>query len=80
MPARDDRDPLHALVEHEAGDLGDVEDLTADQTDIVRINGERGVYMRVLKQPGANTIQVVDAVQKGRSGGASRCCSPIKYS
>jgi len=29
-----------------------VEDLTADQTEIVRVNGKRGVFLRVLKQPG----------------------------
>ena len=45
-------------------DVALVEDATADQTEIVRINGERGVYLRVLKQPGANTISVVDAVRK----------------
>jgi hydrophobe/amphiphile efflux-1 (HAE1) family protein len=45
-------------------DVADVEDESADQTDIVRINGQRGVYLRVLKQPGANTIAVVDAVRK----------------
>jgi len=45
------------------GDVAAVEDSTADQLDIVRINGERGVYLRILKQPGANTIQVVDAVR-----------------
>ncbi len=44
------------------GDVAEVKDGTADQTEIVRINGERGVYLRVLKQPGANTIAVVDAV------------------
>src|SRR5215510_13072514 len=44
-------------------DIADVEDGTADQTEIVRINGQRGVYLRVLKQPGANTIAVVDAVR-----------------
>jgi multidrug efflux pump subunit AcrB len=31
----------------------------------VRINGQRGVYLRVLKQPGANTIAVVDAIREG---------------
>ncbi len=46
------------------GDVAKVEDSTADQTDIVRINGEHGVYIRVLKQPNANTIEVVDAVNK----------------
>ena len=44
-------------------DVAEVEDLTADQTEIVRVNGKRGVFLRVLKQPGANTIAVVDAVR-----------------
>lgn len=44
------------------GDLAEVKDGTADQTEIVRVNGTRGVYLRVIKQPGANTIAVVDAV------------------
>jgi hydrophobe/amphiphile efflux-1 (HAE1) family protein len=45
-------------------DVAKVEDSTADQTDIVRINGQRGVYLRVLKQPGSNTIAVVDGLRK----------------
>ncbi len=44
-------------------DVAEVEDGTADQNEIVRINGQRGVFIRVLKQPGANTIGVVDAVR-----------------
>ncbi len=44
-------------------DVAKVEDLSADQTEIVRINGRRGVFLRVLKQPGANTIATVDAVR-----------------
>jgi hydrophobe/amphiphile efflux-1 (HAE1) family protein len=44
-------------------DVAVVEDGTADQTDIVRINGRRGVYLRVFKQPGANTIGVVDTLR-----------------
>lgn len=44
-------------------DVAKVEDLASDQTEIVRVNGQRGVYLRVLKQPGANTIAVVDAVR-----------------
>jgi multidrug efflux pump subunit AcrB len=45
------------------GDVADVEDASADQSNIVRVNGRRGVYLRVFKQPGANTIAVVDAVR-----------------
>ncbi len=45
------------------GDVAKVFDASADQNEIVRINGQRGVYMRVLKQPGANSINVVDAVK-----------------
>ncbi|HMI85515.1 MAG TPA: efflux RND transporter permease subunit [Polyangiaceae bacterium] len=44
-------------------DVAKVVDGTADQNEIVRVNGQRGVYIRVLKQPGANTIGVVDAVR-----------------
>lgn len=45
------------------GDVAEVKDSTADQTNIVRVAGVRGVYLRVLKQPTANTIAVVDAVR-----------------
>jgi hydrophobe/amphiphile efflux-1 (HAE1) family protein len=45
------------------GDVAEVEDGAQDQSEIVRINGQRGVFFRVLKQPGANTVAVVDAVR-----------------
>ena len=44
-------------------DVAEVEDGTADQNEIVRVNGQRGVFLRVIKQPGANTITTVDAVR-----------------
>ena len=44
-------------------DVATVEDLAADQTEIVRVNGRRGVFLRVVKQPGANTISTVEAVR-----------------
>lgn len=44
-------------------DVADVVDGTADQTEILESNGRPGVVFRVLKQPGANTIAVVDAVK-----------------
>jgi len=56
-PARDGGHPIRIA------DVAAVEDATADQSEIVRIDGKRGVYLRVLKQPGANTIAVVDAVR-----------------
>ncbi len=52
-----------ATVPVRLSDIAKIEDSSADQQEIVRINGQRGVYIRVLKQPGANTVEVVDAVQ-----------------
>src|SRR4051812_42954982 len=49
-------------------DVAEVEDGAQDQSEIVRINGQRGVYLRVLKQPGANTIAVVDAIRAALPG------------
>src|SRR3989454_3054362 len=44
-------------------DLGYVVDSHETQTAVVRIDGARGVFMRVNKQPGANTVTVVDQVR-----------------
>ncbi|MDP2626492.1 MAG: efflux RND transporter permease subunit, partial [Candidatus Rokubacteria bacterium] len=44
-------------------DLGRVDDSWETQQSIARVNGERAVYMRVNKQPGANTVEVVDSVR-----------------
>ncbi len=44
-------------------DLGYVSDSHERQTSVVRVNSERSVYLRVNKQPGANTVEVVDAVK-----------------
>jgi CzcA family heavy metal efflux pump len=44
-------------------DVGTVADSAETQTSIVRIDGERGVFLNVNKQPGANTIAVVDQVR-----------------
>lgn len=43
-------------------DIGEVVDGAEDQTNIVRINGRPGVNIWVRKQPGANTIEVVERV------------------
>lgn len=48
----------------QVGDVAEVVDGTSDQSEIVRVNGQRGVSIRVVKQPGANTIAVVDGVNE----------------
>src|SRR5437667_8154860 len=45
-------------------DLGYVIDSHETQTAIVRVDGDRAVFMRVNKQPGANTVGVVDGVKE----------------
>jgi CzcA family heavy metal efflux pump len=45
-------------------DLGTVTDSSDIQTNIVRTDGRRSVYLRVNKQPTANTVEVVDALRK----------------
>jgi len=46
------------------GDIGKAEDASQIQQNIVRINGQRSVYVPVLKQSGANTIAIVDGIEK----------------
>ena len=43
-------------------DVGRVEDSYQEQTEIVRVNGEPGVTLRVQKLANANTVEVVDNV------------------
>ena len=45
-------------------DLATVTDASDIQTNIVRTDGKRSVYLRVNKQPIANTVEVVDALRK----------------
>ncbi|MFQ5844904.1 MAG: efflux RND transporter permease subunit, partial [Planctomycetota bacterium] len=47
-------------------DIGHAKDSHEIQTNIVRVNGRRQVYIPIYRQPGANTIAIVDAV-RGRS-------------
>ena len=44
-------------------DVGTVTDSSDIQTNIVRTDGARAVYLRVNKQPIANTVEVVDALK-----------------
>ncbi len=45
------------------GDIGHAEDAAQIQPNIVRINGQRSVYVPVLKQSRANTIAIVDGIE-----------------
>jgi CzcA family heavy metal efflux pump len=45
-------------------DVGTVADSSDIQTNIVRTDGQRSVYLRVNKQPTANTVEVVDGLRK----------------
>ncbi|MCP9462569.1 MAG: efflux RND transporter permease subunit, partial [Nitrospira sp.] len=44
-------------------DVGTVTDSSDIQTNIVRTDGARSVFLRVNKQPQANTVQVVDSLR-----------------
>ena len=43
-------------------DIGEVKDTRQIQTNIVRVNGRTLVYVPVYRQPGANTIAIVDRI------------------
>ena len=45
-------------------DLGRVENSSQIQSNIVRINGKRQAYIPIYRQPGANSIAIVDTIQK----------------
>ncbi len=47
------------------GDIGHAEDSSAIQYNIVRVDGQKSVYLPILKQGGnSNTIQIVDGVRE----------------
>ena len=44
-------------------DVGEVKDSHQIQSNVVRINGRRQVYIPIYRQPGANTIEIVDEIK-----------------
>src|SRR5207244_1429665 len=44
-------------------DVAKVEDANQIQSNIARINGKRQVYIPIYRQPGANTIAVVEGIK-----------------
>ena len=45
-------------------DVARVEDAASPQTQAVSVNGKDAVYLNVLRVPGGNTLQIVDAVKE----------------
>ncbi len=66
-PRHLDEVPLKVVGEDQVpiriGDVARSEDAAQIQYNIVRINGQRSVYLPILRQSGANTISVVDGVK-----------------
>jgi multidrug efflux pump subunit AcrB len=44
-------------------DVGHVEDTSQIQSNVVRVNGKRQVYIPIYRQPGANSLAIVQGVQ-----------------
>ncbi len=55
---------VHGGVPVMVRDVARVEDTSQIQTNVVRINGRRQVYIPVYRQPGANTIEIVDSIRQ----------------
>ena len=55
------RDGKHIFIR----DVGFAKDDAALQYNIVRVNGKRSVYCPLLREPGENTIAVVDRIRTG---------------
>ncbi len=50
-------------------DIGQAKDASAIQTNIVRVDGQKSVYLPILKQGGnSNTIAIVNGIKKSISG------------
>ncbi|MCL5044296.1 MAG: efflux RND transporter permease subunit [Deltaproteobacteria bacterium] len=53
-----------ARVPVKVRDIASVRDSFEEQTNVVRVNGRHAVYLAVNKEPGANTVEVVDRVRR----------------
>ena len=58
-------------------DIGTAKDTYQIQTNVVHVNGRRQVYIPIYRQPGANTIQVVEGVKKALADIHSRIPSGV---
>jgi CzcA family heavy metal efflux pump len=58
-------------------DVGEAKDTYQIQTNVVHVNGRRQVYIPIYRQPGANTIEVVEGVKRALANIKSRIPSGI---
>lgn len=58
-------------------DIGVAKDTYQIQTNVVHVDGRREVYIPIYRQPGANTIQVVEGLKKALPGIKARIPSNI---
>ena len=69
LPTTDDIDNIVIKVQDGKPvfirDVGYAKDDSAIQYNIVRVNGKRSVYCPLLREPGENTIAVVDRIYEG---------------
>jgi multidrug efflux pump subunit AcrB len=69
LPTTEDIEAIPVAVRNDRPifirDLGRVVDDAALQYNIVRVNGKRSVYCPLLREPGENTIEVVDRIYEG---------------
>jgi CzcA family heavy metal efflux pump len=59
FPIRSSIDGKEVLISQ----IGATEDTSQIQTNVVRVNGKRQVYIPIYRQPGANTIAVIDSIR-----------------
>jgi len=67
VPKVDDLNDIPVKVDKGAPvfvrDVAHAEDTSQIQTNIVRVNGKRQVYIPIYRQPGANTIQIIEGLK-----------------
>lgn len=60
LPVRVDRDGTTVHLR----DIGRAEDAGLDQTNVVRVDGRRQIYIPVFRQPGTSAVQTVSRIQE----------------
>ncbi len=58
-------------------DVGNVEDSSQIQTNVVRINGRRQVYIPIYRQPGENSLAIVQSIKDLLDPIQSRLTEPV---